>query len=84
MVIALSQNWWLLGAASVVSLTAFVVLIMVPAMSSYGRWPEKLAAGFLSIFILGTLVTVGVLVGIFYVLWSHDIIVTDFFPWSSG
>lgn len=84
MVIALSQNWWLLGAASVVSLAAFIVLIMVPAMSSYGRWSEKLAAGFLSIFIFGTLITVGVLLGIFYVLWSHDIIVTDFLPWSSG
>lgn len=84
MVIAISENLWLLGAASAVSLTAFVVLIMVPAMSSYGRWSEKLAAGFLSVFIFGTLVTVGVLVGIFYVLWSHDIIVTDFLPWSSG
>lgn len=83
MVIALSENWWLLGAASVVSLAAFIGLIMVPAMSSFGRWHEKLAAGFLSLFILGTLITVGILIGIFYVLWSHDIIVTDFFPWSS-
>jgi len=82
MVLAISQNWIFLGAASVVSLAAFVVLIMVPAMGSYGRWHEKLAAGFLSFFILGTLVTVGVLLGIFYVLWSHDIIVTDFLPWS--
>ncbi len=82
MVIALSQNWLLLGAASVVSLTAFIVLIMVPAMSSYGRWPEKVAAGFLALFIFGTLITVGILLGIFYVLWTNDIIVTDFFPWS--
>jgi len=41
MVIALSENWWLLGAASVVSLAAFVGLIMVPAMGSFGRWHEN-------------------------------------------
>ena len=82
MVLALSENVWLFGAASVVSLAAFVALVMVPAMSSYGRWSERLAAGFLSFFILGTLATMGVLAGILYVLISHDI--TDVFPWSGG
>lgn len=84
MVLALSENWWLFSAASAVSLAAFVVLIMVPAMSSFGRWPEKLAAGFMSFFILGTLVTIGVLAGIMYVLVSNDIVFTDFFPWSGS
>jgi membrane protein YdbS with pleckstrin-like domain len=82
MVLALSENVWLFGAASVVSLAAFIALVMVPAMSSYGRWTEKIAAGFLSVFILGTLVTMGILAGILYVLVSHDI--TDVFPWSGG
>ena len=34
------------------------------------------------IFILGTLVTIGILAGIYYVFVTHDII--DVFPWSSG
>jgi len=82
MVLAISENAMLFGAATVVSLTAFVGLILIPAMGSYGRWHEKLAAGFLSLFILGTLVTIGVLAGIYYVFVTHDII--DVFPWSSG
>ena len=82
MLLALSDNTWLFGAATLVSLTAFVGLILIPAMNSYGRWHEKLAAGFLSLFILGTLVTMGVLAGIYYVLVTHDI--TDVFPWSGG
>ena len=82
MVLAVSENAMLFGAATVVSLTAFVGLVLIPAISSYGRWHEKLAAGFLSLFILGTLVTIGVLAGIYYVFVTHDII--DVFPWSSG
>lgn len=82
MILAVSENAVLFGAATVVSLAAFVGLILVPAMGSYGRWHEKLAAGFLSLFILGTLVTIGVLAGIYYVFVTHDII--DVFPWSSG
>jgi len=82
MIFAVSENAMLFGAATVVSLAAFVGLILVPAMGSYGRWHEKLAAGFLSLFILGTLVTIGVLAGIYYVFVTHDII--DVFPWSSG
>jgi hypothetical protein len=82
MLLAVTENAVLFGAATVVSLAAFVGLILVPALNSYGRWHEKLAAGFLSIFILGTLVTIGVLAGIYYVFVTHDII--DVFPWSSG
>ncbi len=82
MLLAVSENAVLFGAATVVSLAAFVGLILVPALNSYGRWHEKLAAGFLSIFILGTLVTIGILAGIYYVFVTHDII--DVFPWSSG
>lgn len=82
MVLAISTNTMLFGAATLVSLAAFVGLILVPAVSSYGRWSEKLAAGFLSMFIFGTLVTMGVLAGIYYVLVTQDI--TGIFPWTSG
>jgi hypothetical protein len=82
MVLAISTNIWLFGTATLVSLSAFVGLILIPAMGSYGRWPEKMAVGFLSLFIFGTLVTIGVLAGIYYVLVTQDI--TDVFPWSGG
>lgn len=82
MVIALSTTVWLFSAAGFISLTAFVGLILVPAVSSFGRWPEKIAAGFLSLFIFGTLITVGIVAGLAYVFFSQDI--TDVFPWSGG
>lgn len=72
----------LFGAAAVVSLVAFVVLVLIPSLSAYGRWPEKIAAGFLSLFIFGTLVTVGVVAGLAYVFFSND--VSGIFPWSTS
>lgn len=78
--IGLATNIWYFGAAGAVSLAAFVGLILVPAMNAFGRWPERLAAGFLSLFVLGGLVTLGVLAGLGWVLLSHDI--TGIFPWS--
>ena len=51
------------GAAFLVSLVAFVFLIFIPALKSFGHWPEKMAAGFLYLFIFGALVTVGVVGG---------------------
>jgi hypothetical protein len=82
MVPELSTNAWLFVAAAAISLVAYVGLILIPALSAYGRWPEKLAAGFLSIFIFGTLVTLGVLAGLAYVFFSNDI--SGIFPWSTG
>ncbi len=52
-------NVWLFGAATVISIAAFIGLILIPAMKAFGQWPERLAAGFLSLFVLATLVTVG-------------------------
>jgi hypothetical protein len=80
MPLALSTTVWLFSAAGFISLTAFVGLILVPAMSSFGRWPEKMAAGFLSFFIFGILITIGVVGGLAYVFFSQD--VTGIFPWS--
>ena len=77
-----STNAILFGAATLVSLAAFVGLILIPSLSAYGRWPEKLAAGFLSLFIFGTLVTIGIVGGLAYVFFSNDI--SGIFPWVSG
>lgn len=70
------------GAALVVSLVAFVSLILVPALRSFGRWPEKVAVGFLTIFIFGALVTIGVVGGMAYVFFSND--VSGILPWATG
>ncbi len=81
MLLGISTNAMLLGAAGAVSLTAFVVLILIPSLSAYGRWPEKVAAGFLSLFVFGALVTVGIVAGLAYVFFSNDI--SGIFPWST-
>lgn len=73
MVLAVSTNVWYFAAAGVVSLAAFVGLILVPAVSSFGRWQERIAAGFLSLMILGGLVTIGVVAGLAWVLISNGI-----------
>lgn len=80
MLIAVSTNVWYFGAAGLVSLAAFIGLILVPALSAYGRWPERAAAGFLSLLVFASLVTIGILAGLVWVLLSNDI--TGIFPWS--
>ncbi|MCC6754840.1 MAG: hypothetical protein IT199_00510 [Solirubrobacterales bacterium] len=82
MVTAVSTNIWYFGAAGLVSLAAFVGLILMPAMTSFGRWHERLAAGFLSLMILGGLVMIGVVAGLAWVLVSHD--VSGINPFTDG
>jgi hypothetical protein len=52
-----------LGLAGAVTLVAYAAFILVPAWASYGRLWEKVAAGFLSLFILAALVGVGIGIG---------------------
>ena len=52
-----------LGVAGAATLVAYAVFIFVPAVASYGRVWEKIAAGFLSLFILAALVGTGVGLG---------------------
>jgi hypothetical protein len=62
-VLDLSPTQISLGIAGAATLVAYAVFIFVPAWGSYGRVWEKIAAGFLSLFILVALVGVGVGVG---------------------
>jgi hypothetical protein len=50
--------------AAVVSLALYVGLILVPAWTSYSRVWERLAASFLSLYVLGVLVGIGVVGGL--------------------
>lgn len=69
------QNEYLLfGAAGLVSLVAFVGLILMPAVGSYGRLWEKAAAGVLSLIVLAALILTGVVVGLAIVYYYNDIV----------
>ena len=74
-VLALGTEYYLFAAAGLVSVAAFVGLILAPALGSYGRAWEKLVAGFLSLFVLAALVLVGLVIGVVIFLnWDsiHD------------
>jgi len=53
-----------LGVTAVISLIAFAVFIATPSWQSYGRLWERMAAGFLSIYIGAALLGVGVATGV--------------------
>lgn len=69
----IEDEYLLFGAAGLISLVAFVSLILVPAISSYGRLWEKAAAGFLSIVVLVALVLTGVVAGLAFVYYYDEI-----------
>jgi hypothetical protein len=68
------QNEYLLfGIAGLITLATFIGLILIPALSSFGRIWEKAAAGFLSLFVLAALILVGVVIGLAVVYYYNDI-----------
>jgi len=69
----IGSEYLLFGSAGLVSLVAFVSLILVPALSAHGRPWEKAAAGFLSLFVLVALVMVGIAIGIAIFWYYNDI-----------
>ena len=69
----LGHQYLLYGIAGVLCLAVFVTLILSPALSAYGRLWEKVAAGFLSFFILAALIIGGVVIGLAVVYYYTDI-----------
>jgi hypothetical protein len=63
-VLALGTEYYLFGLAGLLSVAAFIGLILAPALGSYGRAWEKLVAGFLSLFVLAALVLIGLVLGV--------------------
>ncbi len=57
-------------AAGIVG-AGYLAFILVPAVSAYGRIWEKIAAGFLTLFILAALVGIGTSLGL-AIVWSYD------------
>ena len=70
----IATEYWLFGGAGLISLVAFVGLILVPALGSYGRAWEKVAASLMSLFVLAALVGLGILAGLAVVLYYNDIL----------
>jgi hypothetical protein len=64
----IQNEYVLFGVTGAVCLAAFVGLILVPAVSSYGRVWEKAVAGLLSLFVLAALIAIGVVLGLVVVL----------------
>jgi hypothetical protein len=63
-VLALGTEYYLFAVAGLLSISAFIGLILAPALGSYGRAWEKIVAGFLSLFILAALVLIGLVLGV--------------------
>ncbi len=60
-----------IGLAALVAGGAYLSLVVAPAWRCYGRLWEKLAASFLTLFVLATLIGIGAGIG-FAVVWSYD------------
>ena len=60
-----------IALAAGITVAGFIAFILVPAVSAYGRLWEKVGAGFLSLFILATLLGLGAALGL-AVVWSYD------------
>ena len=60
-----------LGLAGAVTLVCYCVFILAPAWASYGRVWERIAASFLTLFILATLLGLGFAIG-GLVVWTYD------------
>jgi hypothetical protein len=55
--------WLTFAGAALISLAAFVALILAPAFGSFGRTWEKVTAALLSLFLLAALVLIGLAIG---------------------
>jgi hypothetical protein len=69
----IAPEYLLFGGAALISLLAFAILILVPAIGSYGRTWEKATAAVLSLFVLAALVLAGVAIGVTVVYFWEDI-----------
>ena len=69
----IENEYLLFGVAGLVTLAAFVGLILVPALGAYGRIWEKAVAGLLSLIVLASLILVGVVTGLAIVYYYPQI-----------
>jgi hypothetical protein len=73
LVAKIGTEYILFGAAGLISLVAFTVLILVPTVGSFGRTWEKVTAIFVSFFVLIALLAIGIAIGIAIVYYWDDL-----------
>lgn len=69
----MSPEVLIFGGAGLISLLAFIALILVPAIGSFGRAWEKVTAGVLSVVVFVALVALGAAIGIAIVYYWDEI-----------
>jgi hypothetical protein len=69
--VELSTTQLVIVLASALTLVCYVALILVPTVRCYGRLWEKVAAGFLTVYVLGTFLGIGAAIGL-AVVWTYD------------
>jgi hypothetical protein len=69
--VELSSTELVIALAGALVLACYVALILVPATRCYGRVWEKLAAGVLTLYVLGTLLGIGAAIGL-AIVWTYD------------
>ena len=67
----LSSTEIVIVLAGALVLVCYVVLIVLPAARCYGRVWEKMAAGVLTLYVLGTLLGIGAAIGL-AIVWTYD------------
>jgi hypothetical protein len=60
-----------IALAAGVVVSCWILLIAAPAWRCYGRVWEKLAAGALTLYVLGTLLGIGAAIGL-AIVWTYD------------
>lgn len=69
--VELSSTGVVMVLAGALVVACYVALILVPATRCYGRVWEKLAAGALTLYVLGTLLGIGAAIGL-AIVWTYD------------
>jgi hypothetical protein len=69
--LAITNTQLAIAAAAGIVGACYLALILVPAVTSYSRMWERVAAGFLTLYILGVMLGAGGLLGLL-VVWSYD------------
>jgi hypothetical protein len=71
---SLTLTYLILGTAGALGASFFAVWILAPAWTSYGRTWERVAAAFLSIFVLAAFAGVGIGIGLVIVYYWDQIL----------
>jgi O-antigen ligase len=70
----ITVTYIILSAAGLIGLASFAYLILIPAWTAYGRTWERLAAAFLSMFVLAAFAGTGLAIGLVLLYYWDEIL----------